>query len=127
MTIEIGHEATVEHVVGDQHTAIALGSGDVEVLGTPQIVAWCEAATVAAAASSLEPDETTVGTQVQIDHLRATPVGGVVTANAVVTDVDGRRLTFEVEAHDRSGQIAVGRVIRTVVNRTKFIARVPTA
>ncbi len=123
MTIELGMEANLEFVVGPDNTAIALGSGDVEVLATPQVVAWCEAATVAAVAAALGPNETTVGMRVEIDHLRATPPGAAVRARAVVADLVRRRVAFDVEAHDDGGKVAAGRVVRVVVDREAFVAR----
>ena len=123
MTVEAGAAASLDHVVGDADTAISVGSGDVEVLGTPVLVAWCEAATVAAVAPLIEPDQTTVGSVVHLEHLRPTPVGGAVTTKAVVTEVDGRQLTFDVTATDDDGVIASGRIVRVAVNRPRFIER----
>ena len=110
-------------------TARALGSGDVDVLATPRLIAWCEAATVAATASgpdALPADRTSVGTRVRIDHLAATPVGGRVTVSAGLAHRDGRLLRFEVAASDRSGRVvASGEIFRVVVERAGFAARVP--
>lgn len=107
-------------VVADDDTAAALGSGDVAVLGTPRVVALCEAATVAAVAAALAPDETTVGTRIEIDHLLPSHIGDSVTAVARLAQVDGRRLTFEVEARDGDRVVARGRVMRAVVDRVRF-------
>ena len=116
----------MRHEVTDADTAIALGSGDVPVLGTPRLVAWLEAATVRAAAGLLNPDQTTVGTGIRIEHRRATAVGASVEATATPpTDVAGRVLTFNVLAVDGSGQIvAVGQIDRVIVDRTRFLQRV---
>jgi predicted thioesterase len=124
MAVEAGGSATLQYVVDTKDTAVEIGSGDVGVLATPQVLAWCEAATVAAIAPSLDPDETTVGTEVRLEHLRPTPVGRAVQVEAVLTDVDGRRLSFDVAAHDDDGQIATGRVVRMLVNRTRFMERI---
>lgn len=123
MTLDVGLSATSDRTVADEHTAAALGSGDLAVLATPQVLAWCEAATVAAVAGALGPDDTTVGAEVALDHLRPTPVGATVEVRAVLTRVDGRRLTFDVEVSDRDGQVAVGEVTRVVVGRTRFMDR----
>jgi predicted thioesterase len=107
-------------------TASALGSGDVEVLATPRLLAWCEAATVAALAGRLAPEQASVGTRVQLEHLAATPVGGSVEVSAQVVHEDGRLIRFAVSAVDRSGRlVGTGEVTRVIVDRGGFEARVP--
>lgn len=123
MTISVGDTATLGFTVHEEDTAIAVGSGDVPVLGTPRLVAWCEAATVAASVAGLRAEQTTVGTNVSIDHLAATAVGGAVKVSASVSIVDGRRVTFEVNATDDNGPVGLGTVTRVVVDREHFIAR----
>lgn len=114
------------HVVTTADTAIALGSGDVPVLATPRLIAWLEAATVDAC-PDLRPDETSVGTRVDVEHLAATPVGARVDALAEVVHRDGRLLRFAVTArHDTGGGpvlIAQGHVTRVVVRRQPFLER----
>ena len=114
------------HVVTSADTAIALGSGDVPVLATPRLIAWLEAATVDAC-PELGPDETSVGTRVDIEHLAATPLGARVDAHAEVVHHDGRLLRFSVTAHHDAGSgsvlIAQGQVTRVVVRREPFLAR----
>lgn len=124
MTVEAGASATIERLVGVEHTAAAVGSGDMAVLATPQALAWCEAATVAAVAAALPPGETTVGIEVRLDHVRATPVGATVTIHADLVEVEGRRLTFAVAASDDRAEIASGQVVRMVVDRARFMERV---
>lgn len=123
MALETGRSATVDREVGPQHTAVVVESGDVEVLATPQVLAWCEAATVAAVVDALDPDDTTVGTEVHLEHMRPTAVGSAVRVHATLNGIDGRRLTFRVEAHDESGEIATGEVVRVLVNRSRFVER----
>lgn len=110
------------HVVTDLDTAAALGSGDVDVLGTPRLLAWLEAATVVAAGPLLGPGATSVGTAVRIRHRRPTPVGGTVTVRAdLVPDGPERRPTFTVTATDADGTIvADGAIDRAVVERDGF-------
>ncbi len=109
-------------------TAVALGSGDVDVLATPRLLAWCEAATCAAAASAVGPGQTSVGTRVRLEHLVATPVGGRVEVHAVREHRDGRLLRFGVVATDRRGRtVATAEVTRVVVDRDRFAARTPLA
>ncbi len=115
--------AEQDHTVGDDDTAIALGSGDVAVLATPRLLAWCEAATVRAVAAELDEGTTTVGMRVQIDHLAPTAIGRVVTTSAELDKVEGRRLIFIVTAHAGGELVADGRVTRVVVDRDRFLAR----
>lgn len=108
-------------------TAIALGSGDVPVLATPRLIAWLEAATVAAC-PRLGTDETSVGTRVDVEHLAAMPVGARVEVTAALAHQDGRLLRFSVAAqHDLGGDqpvlVAQGRVTRVIVRRDPFLAR----
>ncbi len=123
MTISTGDTATLGFTVGNDDTAIAVGSGDVPVLGTPRLVAWCEATTVAAVVNGIDDGQTTVGTKVAIDHLAPTPVGGSVKVSASVVAVDGRQITFEVSATDDHGQVGRGTVTRVVVDRETFVSR----
>jgi fluoroacetyl-CoA thioesterase len=120
--------AGITVVVGAEDTAAALGSGDVPVLGTPRLLALAEAAAVRAAAGVLAPGQTSVGTSVRLEHTAASPVGMRVTVTAELTAVDGRRLTFAVEAVDAHGTVAgLGTIERVVVDRATFLARLPGA
>ncbi|MFZ5869410.1 MAG: thioesterase family protein [Actinomycetota bacterium] len=119
-----GASAVQHHVVTPDDTAAALGSGDLPVLGTPRLLAWCEAATCAAVADDLDAGRTSVGTRVSLEHLRATPVGGSVAVTAEVTHADGRLLRFAVRAEDDAGRLlATGEVTRVVVDVERFLAR----
>lgn len=115
------HHAQVVHTVTDHDTAIALGSGDVPVLATPRLLAWCEEATCAAL--SLAPEHTSVGTHIDLDHRAASAIGTTVTTTATGIAEDGRLIAFEVTAHDAAGQLlARGTVQRVVVERARFMA-----
>ena len=110
------------HTVTDDDTAITLGSGDLAVLGTPRLVAWCEEATCAAL--DLDDATTSVGTRIELEHLAASAVGDVVTATATVIHRDGRMVRFQVVAHDDNGTVlASGEVRRVLVDRDRFLAR----
>jgi fluoroacetyl-CoA thioesterase len=122
--MDVGAAARVELVVTAADTAVALGSGDVEVLATPRLVALTEEATVRAVAPGLAAGQTTVGTRVELEHMAATPIGRTVEAEAWLVEVDGRRLAFVVEAHEGSTVVARGRVERVVVDRQRFLDRV---
>jgi predicted thioesterase len=115
-----GAAATVEVVVGQEDTAVALGSGDVPVLATPRVLALAERATVAAVASSLGPGQTTVGAHVELDHLRPSFVGARVRVEATLREVRGRRLTFDVRASEGGQAVAAGTVTRVLVARERF-------
>ena len=123
MTIPLGAEATATYTVTADDTAIAMGSGDVPVLGTPRLLAWCEATTVAATTAGLDEGSTSVGARVELDHLLPTPVGGAVQIRAVVAGVDGRRISFAVTATDDAGTAAEATIVRIVVDRQRFIDR----
>ncbi|NUR06648.1 MAG: thioesterase [Nocardioidaceae bacterium] len=125
MGIEVGDTATLRFTVGDQDTAAALGSGDLPVLATPRALAWCEAATCAAL--DLDPDRTSVGTRVRLEHVGPSPLGATLAVTATVAYVDGRLVRFDVVAeheHDAKA-VAHGEVTRVVVDRERFLARVP--
>lgn len=117
----IGATASTSFIVDEASTAIALGSGDVPVLGTPKVVALVEAAAVAAIAGMLEEGQTSVGTNVTLDHLAPTPVGGSVLATATVTSVDRRTIRFDVDVTEDGRTVARGIHVRAVVDRSRFL------
>lgn len=124
MRVTVGARSRLEHVVGADDTAAALGSGSLPVLATPRLLAWCEAATCAAVERSLDEGETSVGVRVQLEHLAATVAGERVTVAAEVTSVDGRRVSFAVTAHDGAGSLlGRGTLERVVVDARRFLAR----
>ncbi len=121
---EPGARASAQHVVGADDTAEALGSGDVQALATPRLLAWCEAATCAVLEPGLPEGTTSVGTRVVLEHLHPTAVGGTVEVTAVLVHTDGRLLRFEVVTHDGSGKVvAHGEVTRVAVGRERFRSR----
>lgn len=119
-------EATLTFTVSDDDTALAVGSGSLEVLGTPRLLAWLEAATCAAIAPDLPEGSTSVGTRVQLEHLAASPVGAQVEVSASTAYVDGRLHRFTVAArHVHDGKVVgTGEVTRVVVDVEKFMSRV---
>lgn len=124
MSVEPGLQATLHHTVTATDTAAAVGSGDVEVLATPRLLALSEAATMAALAGRLAPAETSVGTRVQLEHLRASPVGTELTVHARLGHVDGRLLRFDVAAEHADGTVvASGQITRVVVDAERFKVR----
>lgn len=117
----LGRTATREFVVSGSDTAEAVGSGSLPVLGTPVLLAWCEATTCAAL--DLPDGTTSVGTRVSLEHLAASPVGATVTVTASVAYVDGRLLRFAVEARMGEKLVGSGEVTRVVVDAERFMAR----
>ena len=125
MEIEVGAGATVRRTVTEDDTAAALGSGSLPVLGTPRLLAWCEAATCAVVDPVLPPERTSVGTRVQLEHLAASPIGADLEVSATVAYADGRLLRFAVAAVQGVDQtlVAQGEVTRVVVDRERFLTR----
>ena len=122
--MDVGESATLEFTVTEDDTAVALGSGSLEVLATPRMLAWCEAATCAAVDQDLPNERTSVGTRVQLEHVSASAVGAVVRVTATVAYVDGRLVRFQVAAEQDPDQlVAHGEVTRVVVDRDRFLAR----
>ena len=121
MSVKPGLRAEVELVVTEADTALALKCGSVPVLATPRVIALCEEASIRALGNELDPGETSVGIQIQLDHLAPTGVGHTVAAEATVEKVSGRRIIFTVSVNDERGLIAVGRVTRVVVDAERFV------
>ena len=123
MSLETGLRGDAKMTVTVADTARELGSGDVDVLGTPRLIALCEEAAVSAVAHSLDAGSTTVGMRIQFDHLQPTAIGVDVTAEAVLERIDGRRLVFTVSASDPGGLVAAGKIIRVLVDVQRFMGK----
>lgn len=123
MNVAVGLKGVASLVVGPDDTAIALGSGDVNVLGTPRLVALFEAATCDALRDMLDEGQSSVGMRVQIDHLQPTPVGAEISVEAVLDKVEGRRITFTATATDSGGLVAAGKVTRVLVDVERFMSK----
>lgn len=106
------------------HLASRYGSGLVDVLATPALVAFCEETARGAVDPLLPEGETSVGTAIELTHTAPTPPGQTVTVTARLTAVDGRRLTFEIEARDGVEPIGRGKHARAIVERERFERRV---
>lgn len=124
MALQPGLKGEVSTVVVHENTAAAVGAGGVEVFGTPMMIALMEGAAWRAVASELEEGNVTVGTEVNVRHLAATPLGQQVRATAELIQVDGRRLLFRVEAYDEQKKIGEGQHERAIVNLERFLKRV---
>jgi predicted thioesterase len=118
MTIELIRRVT------DEVTAHRMGNQGFHVLATPVIVAWFEEAARMLAAANIEAGQGTVGSLVSVRHLAPTPVGMTVRVKATLAEMDGRRLVFDLEAHDEQEKIAEGRNERMVVDLARFQEKV---
>ena len=121
MEITVGMKAEVSTLVEREDTAKEVGSGDLLVYATPCMVALMEGAACEAIAEALSDTQTTVGTALTIEHISATPVGLEVRAEAEVTAVEGKVITFAVRAFDEVGEIGNGSHKRVIINSQKFL------
>ena len=122
--MERGLTFTSTTVVDNTNTAVALGSGDMEVFASPAMVALMENAAMNAVAPHLEAGQTTVGTEISTTHIKASALGATITATATLTAIEGRKLTFAVTAHDGGNIIGEGTHTRFIVDRERFLAKV---
>lgn len=118
--IEAGMEYTMYKLVEEKDLASSVGSGLVEVFATPMMVALMEMAASECISQALQDGEVSVGTQLNLSHTNATPVGMKVWASAKVVAVNGRCVDFTVKAWDEQGEIGGGTHSRFIVNREKF-------
>ena len=119
-----GLTGTSRLVVGVEHTAPSIGSGKVPVLATPVMINLIEAAALAAVEHLLPAGHQSLGIHLDVRHFAATPIGMGVTATAELVAVDGRTLSFSVEAHDEKEPIGGGTHQRVVVSVARFDERV---
>lgn len=122
--IATGLSATLDRTVGEDDTAATLGSGSLPVLGTPRLLAWCEAATCAALAPALEDTQTSVGTRISLEHTAPSAVGATVQVSASSVHVDGKLVRFSVAARQDGKLVGSGEVTRVVVDAERFLSRV---
>ena len=123
MELTEGLTFTSELVVSDAQSAKHWGSGALDVFATPAMVALMENAAMNAVVSALPEGCDTVGTAVNVNHIKATPVGDTVHATATLKEIEGRKLVFEVTANDSKGEIGNGTHTRFVIDREKFLSR----
>ena len=121
--MEIGLSYTSTVVVDNSNTAVALGSGDMDVFATPAMVALMENAAMNAVAPHIEQGQTTVGTQITTNHIKASALGATISATATLTAVDGRSLTFTIVASEGDKTIGEGTHTRFIVDRERFLAK----
>ena len=123
VTIELGLTGTASIVVSPEATALAQGTGDVEVLSTHDLLKLMQQATMDAMRGHLPDKVITAGLRVNLDHLQGAPVGDELTATATLIRIEGRRLVFETEVVSEGGVVGRGRIIRVQVDRDHFLRR----
>ena len=123
MEITVGMKGEVGTLAEREDTAKEVGSGSLLVYATPCMVALMEGAACEAIQDALSDTQTTVGTELNIQHISATPVGLEVRAEAEVIAVEGKVITFEVKAFDEAGEIGNGTHKRVIVNTQKFLEK----
>jgi len=121
--LKIGITAQVGKTVSEDDTAVKFGSGGVRVFATPMMVALMENAALNAVDPHLGEDSATVGLSLNVKHLAATPVGMKVTAAAELIGIEGKKLTFKVEAYDEQEKIGEGIHERYIIKLSKFLER----
>ena len=114
--IEIGKSYTIEQVVTPEMTARAIGSGGLEVFGTPFMMAMMEHAAMDCVQPDLPEGKGTVGVDIHSSHLAPTPVGMKVTATARLRSMERRKLWFDIEVNDEKGKCGEGSHLRIIVN-----------
>lgn len=121
--IKEGMNSTTETVVTENDTASKYGSGLLDVLSTPHMIALMENTSKNVVEGSLPEGFSTVGIEVSIKHLKATPVGMKVRCEAVLEKIDGKKLVFKVDAWDEKGKIGEGTHVRFIINMEAFMAK----
>ena len=122
--IEPGAQTRDQKIVADSDTAISAGTGDVPVLATSQLFAWCDQASFELLAPGVPQGSTSVAVRVQLDHIRAASAGCVITIIATLERVEGRRYVCVVSAlDDQNHELANGRVVRVLVEVQPFLAK----
>ena len=122
--METGLTYTSTVVVSKENVAATMGSGDLNVFATPAMVALMENAAMSAVADELPEGSTTVGAaMMNTTHIKPSAVGDTVSATAVLKEVEGRKLTFEVRAQDSKGVIGEGTHVRYIVDKEKFMSK----
>ena len=122
--LQEGLKHTSEMTVTEGVTAIAMGSGDMPVLATPSMMALMENAAMLAVADHLPEGFTTVGGHIASSHLKPSKLGDIVTATAVVTKVDGKKIEFKVTAQCGDVLLGEGTHLRFIVDKEKFMSRI---
>ena len=121
--IKVGLSFETEKIVGQQDSATHYGSGMVEVFATPAMIAFMEKTALECVNHLLPEGFTTVGTELHIQHVKATSIGKKVNCKALVTEVDRKKIIFEVIANDENGKIRFGTHTRFIINQAEFMEK----
>ena len=121
--LSIGKTASAFTTVTESNTAKTIGSGSLDVLATPMMVALMEQAACDCVEDGLEAGQTSVGTEVNVSHIAASPIGAEITATATIEYVLGRKIGFVVTAYDKSGEIGKGKHTRVIVDAESFMKK----
>jgi fluoroacetyl-CoA thioesterase len=121
--IELGLEGFCERVVSQELTLAHFDPTWPAVFSTPAMIGMMEVASSRAVRPALPPGSITVGARIEVDHLKAVPVGATVVANSKLVEIDGRRLIFEAEARCGTEVIGRGRIFHTIVEHSRFAAK----
>jgi predicted thioesterase len=124
MPIEVGASTSWQLRVDESMTADKWGNAGVFVLATPHLVGLLEGTCVRVIQPQLEPGWSSVGSHIDLRHLKATPVGDTLTLSADVIQIDGRRVTFRVKAEDSGGVAGEGIHERVLIDLARFLQRV---
>jgi predicted thioesterase len=119
--LTLGKTATVSTTVNDANTARAVGSGSLEVFATPMMIALMERAACECLGDCLDVGQTSVGSLVNVEHIKASQIGEEITATATIEYVLGRKIEFLVTAGDSSGVIGKGKHTRVIVDTKRFM------
>ncbi len=121
--VKVGLSSTIETIVEEKDLAVSYGSGSVRVLATPAMISLMEKAAMSAVELHLPGDKATVGTQIAVTHIKATPVGMRVRVYAELVKIEDRKLSFKVEAYDELEKIGEGTHERYIIDVNKFMER----
>ena len=116
-------KTTVSTIVNETNTAKAVGSGNLEVFGTPMMIALMEEASAQAMLHLLKEGQASVGTMVNIEHTAPSPLTATITATAIIENIDGRKVDFTVIAEDNAGEIGKGTHTRFIIDSQKLLAK----
>ena len=124
ININVGIENTLSKTVGDRDSAANHGSGLLPVFATPAMVAFMEQTAHCSVGDLLPEGYTTVGIEINVKHIKATPIGMAVRCHSVLSKVEGKRLYFDVQAFDEVAQIGEATHVRYIVESEKFMSKI---
>ncbi len=122
-TLQTGERLSLERVVSDNDTAARYGSGNLKVLATPALVAFMEHTALTLVSPFLSDSESTVGTEISIKHIKATPAGKTIRCTAILEQITGNKLQFRVEAYEGEALIGFGEHTRYIIDKERFMSK----